>query len=106
MDHSLPQRVSRTSQGDVAGWIGGCRFRPERLAVLIHDALAADNDHVLLEVVEMPHSFNEALGIERMLGHQNDIRLSIRRAERDVPRVPAHYFDDGDATVAFGGRSN
>ena len=38
-----------------------------------------------------------------MLGDQDDVRLPVGGAERDVAGVPAHDFDDGDAAVAFGG---
>ena len=72
-------------------------------ALLVDDALAADDDDVLLQIVDLLHAFDEQLEFERMLGHQNDVRLPVGRAERDVAGVPAHHFDDGDATVAFRG---
>ena len=37
-----------------------------------------------------------------MLGHQDDVRLAVGGAERDVAGVPAHDLDDGDAAMAFG----
>ena len=51
----------------------------------------------------MLDAFDEQWSVERVLGNQDDVRLPVRRAERDVAGVPAHHFDDGDAAVAFGG---
>ena len=51
----------------------------------------------------MLDAFDEQLDVERMLGDQDDVRLPVGRAERDVAGVPAHDFDDGDAAMAFGG---
>ena len=76
---------------------------PSSRALLVDDALAADDDDVLLQVVELLHPLDEQLDVERMLGHQDDVRLAVGRAERDVAGVPAHHFDDGDAAVAFRG---
>ena len=36
-------------------------------------------------------------------GNQDDVRLSVGGAERDVAGVAPHHFDDRDAPVAFGG---
>ena len=36
-----------------------------------------------------------------MLGDQDDVRLAVGGAERDVAGVPAHDLDDGDAAMAF-----
>ncbi len=44
--------------------------------------------------------------VERMLGDEDDVRLPVRGAERDVAGVPAHDLDDGDAPMALGGRAD
>ena len=51
----------------------------------------------------MLDAFDEHWNVERVLGDQDDVRLPVRRAERDVAGVPSHDFDDGDAAMAFGG---
>ena len=103
LDHFRPQRFRRAAQRHVARRVGGRRFRAELDALLVHDALAADDDDVLLKVVEVLDPFDEQLHVERVLGDQDDVRLPVGRAERDVAGVPPHDFDDGDAAVAFGG---
>ena len=72
------------------------------LAVLVHDPLAADDDHVLLQLVELPHPLDERRDAQRDLGDQDDVGLAVGRAEGDVAGVPAHDLDDGDAAVALG----
>ena len=81
--------------------IGGFRFRAEFAALFVHDAFAADDDDVLLQVVKMFHALDEMFEVERVLGNQNDVGLAVGRAERDVAGMPAHHFDDGDAPMAF-----
>ena len=51
----------------------------------------------------MLDALDQALEVERMLGHEDDVGLAVGRAERDVAGVPAHDLDDGDAAMAFGG---
>ena len=41
-----------------------------------------------------------------MFGNENDVRLAVGRAERDVAGMPAHDFDDGDAAMAFRRRAD
>ncbi len=71
--------------------------------MLVHNALAADNDDVLLKIVEVFDPFDEQLNVERVLRNQDDVRLPVRCPERDVARVPPHHFDDRDAAMAFSG---
>ena len=97
------QRFRRAGQRDVARRVGGRRLGAELDALLVDDALAADDDDVLLQVVEVLDPLDEQFDVERMLGHQDDVRLAVGGAERDVAGVPAHHLDDGDAAVAFGG---
>ena len=82
------------------------RLGAELDALLVHDALAADDDDVLLQVVEVPDALDEQLDVERMLGHEDDVGLAVGGAERDVAGVPAHDLDDGDAPMALGGRAD
>ena len=91
---------------DVAGRVGGRRLRAELDALRVDDPLAADDDDVLLKVVEVADALDEQLDVERMLGHQDDVRLPVRRAERDVAGVPSHHFDDGNASMTLRGRAD
>ena len=77
-------------------------LRAELAAVLAHDALAADDDHVLLQLVQLAHALDERGDLHRHLGHEDDVRLAVGRGERDVPGVAAHHLDDADAPVALG----
>ena len=95
------QRFRRAAEHHVAGRVGGLGFRAEFAALLVHDAFAADDDDVFLEVVKVFDALDQQFEVERMFGNQNDVRLAVRRAQRDVTGVPAHDFDDGDAPVAF-----
>ena len=67
LDHLRAQRLRRAAQRDVARRVGGRRLRAELDALLVHDALAADDDDVLLQVVEMLDPLDEQLDVERML---------------------------------------
>ena len=51
-------------------------------------------------------SFHEQVDVQRMLGDQDDVGLSVRCAERDVAGLPAHDLDDGNAPMTFGGGAN
>ena len=61
LDQLRAQRLRRAAQRHVAGRVGGRRFRAELVALLVHDAFAADDDDVLLEVVEVLDAFDEQL---------------------------------------------
>ena len=99
----VSQCFGRTAQGDVTGRIGGPGFRPEFVPLFVDDAFTADNDDVLLQIVEMLYAFDQVLDIQRMFRHQNDVRTSVGRSERDITGMPAHDLDDGDATMALRG---
>ena len=61
LDHLRPQRFRRAGQRHVSRRVGGRRFRAELDALLVDDALAADDDDVLLQVVEVLDAFDEQL---------------------------------------------
>ena len=46
------------------------------------------------------------LEVERVLGHEHDVRPAVRGAEGDVAGVAAHDLDDGDAAVALRRRAD
>ncbi len=86
------------ARGVVRGMLG-----PELLAALVHDPLAADDDHVLLQLVELPHPLRELGHVQGVLGDEDDVGLAVGGAEGDVAGMPAHHLDDGDAPMALGG---
>ena len=103
VDEHVAERVRGAREGDVAGGVVGLALRAELAAVLAHDALAADDDHVLLQLVELAHALDEGGNAHRDLGDEDDVGLPVRGAEGDVARVPAHDLDDRDAAVALRG---
>ena len=60
------------------------------LALLVDDPFAADDDHVLLQIVELLDPLDQQLDVERLFRHEHDVGLPVGGAERDVARVPAH----------------
>ena len=46
--------------------------------------------------------FDEQLRVDRVFRDQDDVRLPVGGAERDIAGVPPHHLDDGNAAVAFG----
>ncbi len=100
------QRLGGPAQHDVTRRVGGLGFRAEFATLFIHDAFAANNDDILLKVVKMFDPLNQKFEIGGVLGHENDVRPAIRRAQRDVTGVPPHHFDDGNAPMAFRRRAD
>ncbi len=79
---------------------------PQRPALLVDDAFAHDDHHVLLQFVELADALFETRVIEGHLGNQDDVGLPVRRPQGNVPRVAAHDLDDGDAAMTFGRRAD
>ena len=104
VDEHVAQRVRGARERHVAGGVVGLALGAELAAVLADDALAAHDDHVLLQLVELADPLDEGRDPHRDLGHEDDVGLPVGGAEGDVARVAAHHLDDPDAAVALGGR--
>ena len=102
----MPQRVACAAEHLVAGGIERLVNFTQLAAIFIDDAFRANNDDVLLQIVDLNDPLDQAIDVQRRLGNQHNVGLAIRRAEREIAGVPAHYFDDGDATMALGRRAN
>ena len=72
------------------------------LALVVDDPLGADDHHVLLHVVDLHDALDQALDVERRLGHEDDVGLAVGGAQGEVAGVPAHHLDDGDPAMALG----
>ena len=72
------------------------------LALEVDDPFRDAEDGVLLHVENLQDSFDERVRLDRRLGHEDDIRLAVSRAERDHAAVSTHHLDDRDSPVAFG----
>ena len=70
--------------------------------MLVDDPFAADDHHVLLQFIDFQHALDQAIDVERRFGDEHDVGLAVRRSQRQVARMPAHDFDDGDPPMAFG----
>src|SRR5262249_28071530 len=105
-DEFRTQCFSRAAQYKIAGRVRGCRHGAQLPAFLVDDAFTANDHDIFLKVVEVPHTFDNALDIEWIFRDQNYVRLSISRAECDITGLPTHNFDDRNASVAFGSRAD
>jgi hypothetical protein len=74
---------------------------PNSLPLLIHDAFAADNDDVFLQIIKILDALDHPVQVNGHLRHQNNVRLAVGGAQRDVARMAPHDLDDGDAAVAL-----
>ena len=54
----------------------------------------------------MLHALDQPFQVKRDFRNQNDVRLAVGRAKRDVTGMPSHDFDDGDAAMAFRRRAD
>src|SRR5436309_2515585 len=106
LDHFRTQRFRRTGQGDIASGICRAGYRTELAPFVVDDAFSANDDDVLLKVIEIPDPFDNAFDIDRMLGNQNDVRLPVSRAEGDIPGLAAHHFDNRDAPMTLSRGAN
>ena len=106
VDQHVAQGVGGARERHVAGRVVGLALGAELAAVLADDALAAHDDHVLLQLVELADALDEGGDAHRDLGHEDDVGLAVGGAEGDVARVAAHHLDDPDAAVALGGRAH
>ena len=89
---------------DVAGRVVGCHLRAEDVSVGADDPLRDADDRVLLDVEDRDDSLHEGTGIDRRLGHEDDVGLAVGRRQRDHPAVAAHDLDDRDPAMALGRR--
>jgi hypothetical protein len=46
-------------------------------------------------------ALDQMFQVQRDFRNQDDVRLAVGRAQRDVAGMPPHDLDDGDAPVAF-----
>ena len=57
------------AQRDVPRRISRLGFRPQFAALFIHDAFTANDNDILLQIVEMLYTLNEVFHIKRMFRH-------------------------------------
>src|SRR5688572_27657361 len=50
VDEHVAQRLGSAAQDAESRWIGRCELGPQVLAALVHDAFAANDDDVLLQL--------------------------------------------------------
>ena len=78
-------------------------FEPRMCPVVVDDPLG-DADHgVLLDVEDRDDPVDQRAGVDRRLGHEDDVGLAVGGPQGDHPAVAAHDLDDRDPPVALGG---
>ena len=65
LDQLRAQRLRRAAQDHVAGRVGGFGFRAQFAALFVHDAFAADDDDVFLQIVNVLDALDEQFQVER-----------------------------------------
>src|SRR5580698_2065669 len=105
LDQFGAKGLGRAAEDDVAGGIGGVFFGGEFPALFIHDAFAANDDHIFLEVVSLFDTLDQPLQVQRMFGNENNVGAAVGGAERKKAGVASHDLNDGNAAMAFGRRA-
>src|SRR5271165_406731 len=100
--HLVSHCFGCAAQRDVPRRISRLGFRPQFAALFIHDAFTANDNDILLQIVEMLYTLNEVFHIKRMFRHEDDVWTSVGRSKCDVAGMPTHYLDNGDLTMALG----
>src|SRR5262245_15585853 len=95
------QRFRGAAQEDITRGIAGFVFGPELASRRIDDPFAADDDHVLLQVINMFDPLHKPFQIERLFGNEDQVGTPVSRTERDIPGVPSHHFHNGNAAMTF-----
>ncbi len=75
LDQQVSQAVRRSAQLEVAGRIRRTLFGSEHFAALADDPLAADDQQIPLQVVNLLDSLDERVLINRAFRDEDDVRL-------------------------------
>ena len=106
LDQEPFDRLGRAGVLHVAGGVFAGRDRAEDVAFGVADSFGDAQDGVFLEVQDVQDPFDQGVGIDRGFGNKNDVGLAVGGTERDHAAVSAHDFDDGDSSMALGGRAD
>src|SRR4030095_13332315 len=100
------QCFGRAAQNHVAGRIGGFGFCTQFASLLVHNPLSANNDDVLLQIVDMFNPLDQMFDVERYFRDENDVGPAISGAKGEVAGVTSHHLDNGDAAMTFRSGAN
>src|SRR5678816_1565771 len=84
LDQLRPQSFGSATECHVTRGIDGFGPGAELTAVFINNSLPADNDDVLLKIVEILHALDQQIDVQGILGQQNDIGLPVGCTQRDI----------------------